>query len=98
MSFKKVLQLHDRLDPYTASVLQIIMGKLEGIVKLDTGDEQHAGSIDSDARRECQYLLSTLSNLLSCLSHNGWVTLITQPNSHTDHVPDAEMLQGKLLI
>lgn len=41
-------------------------------------------AVSPDDYRECNYLLRTTSNVLSALSHNGWITLLTHSVSHGD--------------
>ncbi|KAJ5923317.1 hypothetical protein N7454_008562 [Penicillium verhagenii] len=47
------------------------------------------GSISSDDYKECNYLLRTASNIISSLSHNGWITLLTQTLGQTEKRIDA---------
>lgn len=66
-------------------VLHIIVSKLEELVNVDGNGEKRQGLIDPDYRPECQYLLQTLSNLMSCLSQNGWITLVSHSVSQAEH-------------
>ncbi|GAM34084.1 Dop1 homolog [Talaromyces pinophilus] len=76
--------------PSIQRVLHIIVSKLEELVNVDGNGEKAQGLIDSDDRRECQYLLQTLSNLMSCLSQNGWITLVSQSVSQAEQLHESE--------
>ncbi|KAE8556259.1 hypothetical protein EYB25_000960 [Talaromyces marneffei] len=71
--------------PSIQRVLHIIVSKLEELVNVDGNGEKRQGLIDPDYRPECQYLLQTLSNLMSCLSQNGWITLVSHSVSQAEH-------------
>ncbi|EED23528.1 cellular morphogenesis regulator DopA [Talaromyces stipitatus ATCC 10500] len=80
--------VHDM--PSIQRVLHIIVIRLEELVNIDDHEDKRQGLIDSDDRRECQYLLQTLSNLMSCLSQNGWITLVSHPVSQVEQPHESE--------
>lgn len=45
-------------------------------------------TISPDDYRECNYLLRTMSNILSAVTHSGWVTLLTHTLSQTEKHQD----------
>lgn len=66
-------------------------------MNVDGNGEKPQGLIDSDDQRECQYLLQTLSNLMSCLSQNGWIALVSQAvvqveQSHEPETPESKFI------
>ena len=66
-------------------------------MNLDGNGDKAQGLIDPDDRRECQYLLQTLSNLMSCLSQNGWITLVSQPVSQVEQPHESETPESKFV-
>lgn len=66
-------------------------------MNLDGNGDKAQGLIDPDDRRECQYLLQTLSNLMSCLSQNGWITLVSQPVSQVEQPHESQTPESKLI-
>lgn len=81
--------------------MYIVISKLEGLLTRGTAErgqtDRSYGSVSPDDLRECQYLLQTLSRVLSCLSHNGWVTLVSHPVSPVEKPRDASNADGKSL-
>ncbi|KAL1970161.1 hypothetical protein VTN77DRAFT_6566 [Rasamsonia byssochlamydoides] len=79
--------------PSIQKVLYIVISKLEGLLARGTAErgqtDRSYGSVSPDDLRECQYLLQTLSRILSSLSHNGWVTLVSHPVSPVEKPRDA---------
>lgn len=73
------------------------MSKLEELVNVDSNGDKAQGLIDPDDRRECQYLLQTLSNLISCLSQNGWITLVSQPVSQVEQPHESQTPESKVI-
>ena len=71
-------------------VFRIVISRLDELFlrssQTEVGKEPTA--ISPDDYRECNYLLRTASNILSSLSHSGWITLLThtlsQPDKHQD--------------
>ncbi|PWY70957.1 hypothetical protein BO70DRAFT_432047 [Aspergillus heteromorphus CBS 117.55] len=45
--------------------------------------------LSPDDHKEFSYLLQTVSNIISTLSHNGWINLLTQTLSHVDKHKEA---------
>lgn len=78
-------------------VLLVIISKLEELFERDglrevDGDSR---SISPDDYKECNYLLRTASNIISALSHNGWLTLLTQTLAQAEKRPDASKSEGE---
>ncbi|PLN81779.1 Dopey, N-terminal-domain-containing protein [Aspergillus taichungensis] len=67
-------------------VFRIVVSRLESLFlradQTSTGDE--APTICGDDYKECTYLLETIYNVVSALSHNGWVALMTETLSPVD--------------
>jgi hypothetical protein len=55
-------------------------------------------SISPDDYKECNYLLRTASNIISSLSHGGWITLLTHTLGQTEKRPEAPKSEGKSYI
>ncbi|PYH46542.1 cellular morphogenesis regulator DopA [Aspergillus saccharolyticus JOP 1030-1] len=71
--------------PSMHKVFRIVVSRLDRLFHAnleEQGEENQA--VSPDDYRECDYLLRTISNIISTLSHNGWVTLLTQTLSQTD--------------
>lgn len=78
-------------------VLHIIVSRLEELVNVESEEEKTYGLINPDHRGECQYLLQTLSNLMSCLSQSGWITLVSHAASPVDQPPhDSPSKESKI--
>ncbi|OKL55763.1 Protein dopey [Talaromyces atroroseus] len=71
--------------PSIQRVLHILVSRLEELVNVESDGDKKQGLVNPDDRGECQYLLQTLSNLLSCLSQNGWITLVSHSATPVDH-------------
>ncbi|KAJ5759366.1 Dopey N-terminal [Penicillium odoratum] len=72
-------------------IFHVVSLKLEELFDHDTsgaGTEQDQ-SISLDDYKECTYLLRTASNIISSLSHSGWITLLTHTLGQTEKRPDA---------
>ncbi|KAL4970701.1 cellular morphogenesis regulator DopA [Aspergillus stella-maris] len=66
--------------PSIAKVFRIVIARLEGV--LQRGDQlgtfEGNTVVSPDDHSECNYLLETIHNTLSALTHSGWVALLTQ--------------------
>lgn len=60
-------------------LLRIVISRLDLLfLQVDRSEATNEDlSISPDDFKECNYLLQTMSNVLSSLSHNGWITLLT---------------------
>lgn len=74
--------------------------KLEEIFERDAPSEMTEGKqcISPDDYKECDYLLRTASNIISILSHNGWIILLTHTMGQTEKRPDAPKSEGVPLL
>ena len=75
----------------------MIVLKLEELFEHDApGDvDQDNKSISPDNYKECNYLLRTASNIISILSHSGWITLLTQTIADLEKRPDSSKSEGE---
>ncbi|PYI18464.1 hypothetical protein BO86DRAFT_406394 [Aspergillus japonicus CBS 114.51] len=76
--------------PAMHKVFRIIVSRLD---RLFQGSSHGEGGSDNqilspDDYKECDYLLRTISNLISTLDHNGWITLLTQTLSQVSKRKD----------
>lgn len=55
-------------------------------------------SISPDDFKECNYLLQTMSNVLSSLSHNGWITLLTHSFLPIERLHDESASKGEHIM
>jgi hypothetical protein len=83
-------------------VLYIIVSALEALVDVESVAGNKSGIVSSDDRRECNYLLQTLSNVMKALSHNGWVILLSHSlhpteNAHESLAPEGESFWNQYL-
>lgn len=67
-------------------IFHVIVLKLEELFEHDTPSAvtEEDQSISPDDYKECDYLLRTASNVISSLSHNGWITLLTHTLGQTE--------------
>ncbi|KAL4869053.1 hypothetical protein BDV12DRAFT_88591 [Aspergillus spectabilis] len=74
-----------------AKVFRIIISKLENVLQrgnqLGTFEENNV--VSPDDYTECNYLLETIHNTMSALSHHGWVVLLTQTMAQNNRRHDA---------
>ncbi|KAJ6095813.1 hypothetical protein N7486_006559 [Penicillium sp. IBT 16267x] len=72
-------------------IFHVVILKLEELFEHDISgavtEEDH--SISPDNYKECNYLLRTASNIISSLSHSGWITLLTHTLGQIEKRPDA---------
>jgi hypothetical protein len=57
----------------------VVISNLDELSEHDetSGNTTDSHSISPDDYKECDYLLQTASNIISALSQNGWVALLT---------------------
>lgn len=57
----------------------MVISNLDELSESDETSEKKTDtySISPDDYKECAYLLQTASNIISALSHNGWIALLT---------------------
>ncbi|KAJ5387844.1 hypothetical protein N7509_010385 [Penicillium cosmopolitanum] len=86
--------------PSINKILHVIVLKLEELFERDTPSEadQDNQSISPDDYKECNYLLRTVSNIISTLSHSGWIALLTQTLSEIEKRPDVPKSEGRSII
>lgn len=84
----------------TSRIFHVVVLKIEELFERDTPSEaDHDNqSISPDDYKECNYLLRTASNIISTLSHNGWIALLTQTLAEMEKRPDAPKSEGKSLV
>jgi hypothetical protein len=72
--------------PSIDKVFRMIISRLEELFLRTDGPETNPEgiSISPDDFKECSYLFETIHNTISALSHNGWITLLTQTLSPAD--------------
>ncbi|CAG8082465.1 unnamed protein product [Penicillium nalgiovense] len=60
-------------------VFHVVLSNLDELSEPDEISEKKTDnhSISPDDYKECDYLLRTASNIISALSHNGWIALLT---------------------
>ncbi|CRG84598.1 Protein dopey [Talaromyces islandicus] len=75
--------------PSVQRVLYILVSALEALVDIEPGAGNKSGLVSSDDRRECHYLLQTLSNVMTALSHNGWVILLSHSLHPTENARES---------
>ncbi|KAJ5603949.1 hypothetical protein N7537_006905 [Penicillium hordei] len=65
--------------PSIHKVFQVVLSNLDELSEPDEISEKKTDnySISPDDYKECDYLLQTASNIISALSHNGWIALLT---------------------
>ncbi|RAK97414.1 cellular morphogenesis regulator DopA [Aspergillus ibericus CBS 121593] len=61
-------------------VFRMVVSKLDRLFQRSDSLEPDTANptISPDDYKECSYLLQTISNLISTLAHNGWISLLTQ--------------------
>ncbi|KAJ5634423.1 hypothetical protein N7528_002265 [Penicillium herquei] len=71
-------------------IFHVIVLKLEELFEHDTPSAvaEVDLSISPDDYKECKYLLRTASNVVSSLSHSGWMTLLTHTLDQSEKRPD----------
>lgn len=52
--------------------------------------------ISSDDYKECNYLLRTASNIISTISHRGWVTLLSNTLGQMEKRPGTSKSEGMI--
>lgn len=77
-------------------IFHVIVLKLEELFEHDTPSAvtEEDQSISPDDYKECDYLLRTASNVISSLSHNGWITLLTHTLGQTEKRLDETKSEG----
>ncbi|KAE8153415.1 Dopey, N-terminal-domain-containing protein [Aspergillus avenaceus] len=72
-------------------LFRIVVSRLETVLSRDESPDttQTGLSISPDYYKECNYLLETLHHIISVITHNGWVALLTQPLLQGDRQKDA---------
>ncbi|KAJ5081607.1 hypothetical protein NUU61_009871 [Penicillium alfredii] len=85
---KQVFELGGTLFSY--QVLLVVVSKLEELFERDAPSDTVDGiqAISPDDYKECNYLLRTASNIISSLSHSGWITLLNHTLGQTERRPD----------
>ncbi|KAJ5959612.1 Dopey N-terminal [Penicillium vulpinum] len=65
--------------PSIHKVFHVVISNLDELSEHDESKEKKTDShsISPDDYKECDYLLQTASNIISALSHNGWIALLT---------------------
>lgn len=78
-------------------VLLVGVSKLEELFERDAPSEMDGDikAISADDYKECSYLLRTASNIISALSHNGWIALLTQTLAQAEKRPNASQSEGQ---
>lgn len=84
----------------SSRIFHVVVLKLEELFERDSPSEadEDSQSISPDDYKECNYLLRTVSNVISTLSHTGWIALLTQTISDLEKRPDAPKSEGKFPI
>lgn len=81
-------------------IFRLVISKLEELFDRDTPSNVSdvTYSISPDDYKECNYLLRTTSNVISTLSHTGWVILLTQTLGQAEKRPDALKSEGRCCL
>lgn len=71
-------------------VFRIVISRIDELFfrSAQSGIDLETTTISPDDYKECNYLLRTTSNIVSALSHNGWVTLLTHTFAQVDKPQD----------
>lgn len=87
-------------NPIFFRIFHVIVSKLEEMFERDTPGEtaRDNQSISPDDYKECYYLLRTASNIISILSHNGWMILLSHTLGQTENRPDTAKSEGKVRL
>jgi hypothetical protein len=80
-------------------IFHVLISKLEELFDRDTPNEatDDNQSISADDYKECYYLLRTASNIISILSHNGWMILLSHTLSQAENRPETAKSEGRFL-
>lgn len=67
-------------------LFHIVISKLDELFEHDTPSAvtEETNSISPDDYKECNYLLRTASNMITSLSNNGWIVLLTHTLNQSD--------------
>ncbi|OJJ50162.1 hypothetical protein ASPZODRAFT_1120079 [Penicilliopsis zonata CBS 506.65] len=86
--------------PSIHRVLEIVVLRFnELFLRAERQRSDKAGSLIAvEDFRECNYLLRTISNILSSLSHHGWNILLNHTPSHAERSPDTPASEDKTEI
>ncbi|KAL4988579.1 protein dopey [Aspergillus falconensis] len=76
----QVVQLWLQDLPSVAKVFRIIISKLDSVLQRGNQLGTFEGNtvVSPDDYAECNYLFETIHNSMGALTHNGWVSLLTQ--------------------
>ena len=80
-------------------VFRIVISRIDELFfrSVQSGLDTDTTTVSPDDYKECNYLLRTTSNIVSALSHSGWVTLLTHTLSQGDKHQDGLTSEGKTL-
>ncbi|KAJ5899455.1 hypothetical protein N7495_004199 [Penicillium taxi] len=72
--------------PSIQRIFLILVSKFDELFEKDTLGTvlEDSQSISPDDYKECNYMLRTTSNIISSLSQNGWIILLTQTSGHAE--------------
>lgn len=79
-------------------MFRIVISKLESVLQRGNQLGSFEGNtvVSPDDYTECIYLLETMHNTLGALTHNGWVSLLTQTMVQHHRWHDASTSEGQL--
>lgn len=79
-------------------IFHVVVAKLDELFEREypSDSAENSQTVSPDDQKECSYLLRTTSNIISTLSQNGWMTLLTKTLDQTEKRPDAPRSEGKL--
>lgn len=77
-------------------VFRMVVSRLDRLFQQSENAEPDTANptVSPDDYKECSYLLQTISNLISTLSHNGWISLLTQTLVQTEKHKDTPASEG----
>ncbi|KAJ5168738.1 uncharacterized protein N7482_004332 [Penicillium canariense] len=75
--------------PSIHRVFHVVVSKLEELFERDIPGDDDNQAISPNDHKECIYLLRTASNIISTLSHPGWITILTHTLGQMEKRPDA---------
>lgn len=78
----------------------MVVAKLDELFERDSTNNpaESSQTLSPDDYKECNYLLRTTSNIISTLSHNGWITLLTHTLDPNEKRPDVPKSEGRLSL
>lgn len=79
-------------------IFHVVVAKLDELFEREYPSDatESSQTVSLDDQKECSYLLRTTSNIISALTQNGWITLLTRTLDQAEKRPDASKSEGRL--